>query len=102
MRSFDTGHPVSSVHWSRFEKELFASHSEGTTNMYCWSYPSMSRSKELCGHKSTVLHTAVSPNGKKIVSIGPDDSVRFWDVFQEPQGLVTQPVSESGLYSIIR
>lgn len=39
------------------------------------------KTAELVGHESRVLHLALSPNGTTIASAAPDETLRFWKVF---------------------
>lgn len=80
---------MSSVHWNPFKKEILTSHSEISSSLFCWAYPSMTKVKELNGHRQPVVDSAISPNGRKVISISLDDSIRFWDAFDvEAQGPV--------------
>lgn len=72
---------MSSVQWNPYKKEILTSHSEGSSNLFCWSYPSMTKVKELCGHRKPVVDSAISPTGRKVISISLDDSIRFWNAF---------------------
>ncbi len=40
------------------------------------------KTAELSGHESRVLHLAISPNGTTVASTAPDETLRFWKVFQ--------------------
>ena len=44
----------------------------------------MAKIKELEGHSSRVLHTAISPDGGTVVSAAADETLRFWEVFAPP------------------
>jgi cell division cycle 20, cofactor of APC complex len=49
------------------------------------------KTAELSGHESRVLHLALSPNGTTVASTAPDETLRFWKVFQSDE--------ESAIYS---
>jgi len=80
LNSIDTGSQVCSLQWSPFEKEILSSHGFAENQLCLWKYPTMARVKELRGHTSRVLHTAVSPDGM-VVSGSADETLRFWNVF---------------------
>ena len=41
----------------------------------------MARIKELTGHTSRVLHTALSADGTTVCSAAADETIRFWKVW---------------------
>ncbi|CAM9492465.1 unnamed protein product, partial [Phaeothamnion confervicola] len=84
INSVDTGSQVCSLVWSRTERELLSSHGFSQNQLCLWKYPSMAKVKELTGHTSRVLHMALSPDGRTVVSGAGDESLRFWDVFAAP------------------
>jgi WD40 repeat protein len=43
------------------------------------------KTAELSGHESRVLHLALSPNGTTVASTAPDETLRFWKVFQSDE-----------------
>jgi cell division cycle protein 20 (cofactor of APC complex) len=81
LNSIDTQSQVCSAVWSRTSKEIVTSHGFSQYQLCLWSYPSMGKVKELTGHTSRILHTALSPDGQVIVSAAADETLRFWQVF---------------------
>ena len=104
LNSVDTGSQVCSLLWSNTEKELLSSHGFSQNQLTLWSYPTMSKLKELKGHTARVLHMAASPNGTTVVSAAADETLRFWDVFAKPdaKGTNTGIVQKSSLMSSMR
>ena len=43
------------------------------------------RVAELTGHTSRVLHMAQSPDGTTVCTAAADETLRFWNVFGEPE-----------------
>jgi WD40 repeat protein len=41
----------------------------------------MTKTKELRGHTSRILHLATSPDGSMVCSAAADETLRFWNVF---------------------
>ena len=81
LNSIDTGSQVCALQWSPFEKEILSSHGYAENQLCLWKYPTMTRTKELRGHTSRVLHMATSPDGSMVVSGSADETLRFWNVF---------------------
>lgn len=81
MNSVDTQSQICSIIWSPSDKELLTSHGFSQNQLVLWKYPSLTQMAELKGHTSRVLHTALSPDGKTVVSGAADETLRFWKVF---------------------
>ena len=66
-----------------FNKEIVAVHGYSKNNITIWKYPKLSKVKELNGHTACILHSAKSPDGKKLVTFSADETVRFWNILSE-------------------
>ncbi|ESQ37523.1 hypothetical protein EUTSA_v10002840mg, partial [Eutrema salsugineum] len=84
LNSIDTGSQVSSLLWSKNERELLSSHGFTQNQLTLWKYPSMVKMAELTGHTSRVLYMAQSPDGCTVASAAGDETLRFWNVFGVP------------------
>ena len=80
--SIDTHSQVTSLQWSRTERELVSSHGFSRNQLCVWKYPTLVKVAELEGHSSRVLHTAMSPDGSVVVSAAADETLRFWRVWE--------------------
>lgn len=82
----DTKTQVSSVLWSLEHQELITGHgfrSDGPSNLLSlWKYPGLTKIQDLEGHTSRVLGLGMSPDGQTVVSLGSDETLRFWECFQ--------------------
>lgn len=81
QHSVDTGSQVSSILWSKNTKELVTGHGYSQNQLTVWKYPTMTRLAELTGHQDRVLQLAMSPDGSTVVSLGADEALRLWKVF---------------------
>lgn len=86
LRSVPTGSQVCALVWATRERELLSSHGFSQNELCLWQYPSMTRMREFTGHTARVLHLALSPDGRSVVSAAADETLRFWDVFASSGG----------------
>jgi len=88
----DTGSQVCNVAWSANIDEIVSTHGFSQNQIVVWdtSYSTSSSVPvsrpatplaTLRGHKSRVLHLAVSPDGRSIATAAGDQTLRFWNVF---------------------
>lgn len=85
LNSIDTHSQVCALQWNRHEREILSSHGYSQNQLCLWKYPSMVKVAELTGHSARVLHMAQSPDGYSVVSAAADETLRFWNVFGEPE-----------------
>eukprot|EP01126_Amoeba_proteus_P060521 TRINITY_DN800_c0_g4_i1.p1 TRINITY_DN800_c0_g4~~TRINITY_DN800_c0_g4_i1.p1 ORF type:complete len:455 (+),score=64.46 TRINITY_DN800_c0_g4_i1:161-1525(+) len=105
LNSVDTGSQVCSILWSKNFKELVSSHGFSENQLLVWSYPMMTKVKDLKGHSSRVLHMAMSPDGSTVCSAAGDETLRFWKIFDKPVPTTSRlgtPVRSSTLFRTIR
>ncbi|CAI0434908.1 unnamed protein product [Linum tenue] len=84
LNSVDTGSQVCALLWNKNERELLSSHGFTQNQLTLWKYPSMVKTAELTGHTSRVLFLAQSPDGCTVASAAGDETLRFWNVFGDP------------------
>lgn len=102
--SLKTSAQICSLIWSNNSKELVSSHGYEKNELFVWKYSPnttiekwyLTKSAELCGHESRVLHLALSPNGTTIASTAPDETLRFWKVFESSEDNNSYLPFESG------
>lgn len=80
--NIDAGSQVSSLLWSNLHRELISSHGYPHNQLSIWRCSDMKKSSyELMGHSGRVLGMAQSPDEESVVSIGADETLRFWRCF---------------------
>src|SRR3990167_1402939 len=88
----DTKSQVCSLIWSKTQKnELISSHGFSQNQLIVWEYPRMTKLAELTGHTERVLQLAMSPDGETVASIAPDETLRFWRVFEKQTSKKSTP-----------
>ncbi|KAL1809109.1 hypothetical protein ACET3Z_026099 [Daucus carota] len=85
LNSVNTGSQVCCLLWNRHEHELLSSHGFNDNQLILWKYPSMLKLSELYGHTKRVLYMTQSPDGYTVASGAPDETLRLWKVFGDPE-----------------
>ena len=83
-QSIDTGSQVCSLIWSKHQKEICSSHGFSENQLILWKYPTMTKVQEFKSHTARVLNMEMSPDGRSVVSVSADETLRFWDIFGPP------------------
>jgi cell division cycle protein 20 (cofactor of APC complex) len=81
LQDFDAKSQISAILWSRHHKELISSHGFQNHQLSIWKYPEMSKVCDLVGHSNRILGMALSPDEETVVSVGADETIRFWKCF---------------------
>ncbi|CAO1616708.1 unnamed protein product [Jaminaea pallidilutea] len=86
--SIQTDSQITGLHWSTHYREIVSTHGNTLTDhsaggaINVWSHPSCSRIAEVKNaHDGRILHTALSPDGQMLATVGTDESLKFWRVF---------------------
>lgn len=72
---------ISAIFWSSAYKELITSHGLPNNQLSIWKYPEMTKTIDLMGHANRILGMSMSPDEESVVSIGADETLRFWKCF---------------------
>eukprot|EP00976_Prorocentrum_cordatum_P063704 1177189-Prorocentrum_minimum.AAC.2 len=102
LNSIDTHSQVCALQWNRHEREILSSHGFSQNQLCVWKYPSMAKMAELTGHTARVLHMAQSPDGYSVVSAAADETLRFWNVFGQPEVVAARERSRSSEKSVLK
>jgi cell division cycle 20-like protein 1 (cofactor of APC complex) len=81
----DAGSQVCNLVWSEGADELLSSHGYWSNEVALWRRGDMSRVAVLPGHSRRVVHLAVSPDGRTIVTGTGDEMLRFWSMCPGPR-----------------
>ena len=95
--SFRVSSQVCSLLWHPTERELLAAHGYSQFQLTLWRYPSMEVAAEFFGHRDRVLHLALSPDQRTVVSAGADEALRFWNVFDSSRDPLSLTAPKSSL-----
>lgn len=74
---------VCNLAWSKNSNEIVSTHGFSQNQVIIWKYPSLQQVAQLTGHSYRVLYLAMSPDGRTIVTGAGDETLRFWNVFDE-------------------
>jgi len=102
LNSIDTHSQVCALQWNRHEREILSSHGFSQNQLCVWKYPSMAKMAELTGHTARVLHMAQSPDGYSVVSAAADETLRFWNVFGQPEVVAARERSRTSEKSVLK
>ncbi|ANB12817.1 Cdh1p [Sugiyamaella lignohabitans] len=83
LNEIDTGSQVCNLAWSKNSNEIVSTHGFSQNQIMIWKYPSMQQVAALTGHTYRVLYLALSPDGKTIVTGAGDETLRFWNIFDD-------------------
>lgn len=89
VQTIQTGAQVTSLQWAPHYREIVSSHgvSNAESNegaLQVWAHPSGQKVAEIAAaHDGRVLHTSLSPDGQSLASVGSDESLKFWRVFEQ-------------------
>ncbi|KAI5168758.1 cell division cycle 20, cofactor of APC complex [Pancytospora epiphaga] len=85
IRTTNVDSQVCSLVYLNRYKELISSHGYSENDLRLWRVSSGMKFQTSFGkHESRVLHTALSPDECSIVSLGADESLKFWKVAEVP------------------
>ncbi|RWS02056.1 cell division cycle protein 20-like protein [Dinothrombium tinctorium] len=82
VNSIDSESQICSILWSKEYKELISAHGYPNNELILWKYPGITKITELTGHTARILDMVMSPDGSTVVSLGADETLRFWQCFQ--------------------
>jgi len=82
VESIDTESQVCNIAFSKNSHEFVSTHGYSDNLILVWDADKMEVKASLKGHKDRVIFLSVGPDGEKIVTGAGDETIRFWDVFE--------------------
>ena len=65
-----------------------------------WAHPSGQKMAEVPdAHDGRVLHTTLSPDGQTLATVGSDESLKFWRIFEQAPELHKAQQQRAGLHA---
>jgi len=83
IKTIQASSQVCAMTWSPLANDLISTHGFSEHQVMRWSYPALQNTAIMMGHQQRVLHLCVSPDGRTVVTGSPDETLRFWKVFEE-------------------
>ncbi|WFC95424.1 WD repeat-containing protein slp1 [Malassezia brasiliensis] len=93
VQTIQTNAQITSLQWAPHYREIVSSHgvsnAESNEGALCvWAHPSGQKVAEVpAAHDGRILHTSLSPDGQCLATVGSDESLKFWRVFEQPTEL---------------
>jgi WD40 repeat protein len=81
--SIETNSQVCNLMFSKNTHEFVTTHGYSDNLIVLWKYPELDVVTTLKGHKDRVIYLSSSPDFNKIVTGAGDETVRFWNIFEE-------------------
>lgn len=60
----------------------------------------MTKIKEFTGHTMRVLHMSKSPDGQSVCTASPDESLRFWDIFNNGETVAGRENARANVFGV--
>lgn len=93
VQTIETPAQVTSLQWAPHYREIVSSHGVSSAEytqgaLSVWAHPSCTRVADIpVAHDGRVLHTSLSPDGETLATVGCDESLKFWRIFEQPAEL---------------
>lgn len=86
IKTINANSQVCAMVWSPHTNEIISTHGFSEHQVLRWSYPRLQSTAVMMGHQQRVLHLCMSPDGQTVVTGSPDETLRFWRVFEPKKG----------------
>lgn len=85
ISSRDTGSQICSLVFSSLTNDVITSHGIPDNEVNIWRAKGLKKVGSLIGHTERVLYTALSPCGSSLLTGSPDETLRFWNLYNDDQ-----------------
>ncbi|WFD27911.1 WD repeat-containing protein slp1 [Malassezia nana] len=89
VQTIQTGAQITSLQWAPHYREIVSAHGvsqaeNGTGALCIWAHPSGQKVADVPGaHDGRILHSSLSPDGQTLATVGSDESLKFWRLFEQ-------------------
>ncbi len=84
-----TDSQICTLHYLSQNRELVTSHGFSTNDLKLWDCSNgIKFTKSFGNHESRILHTVVSPDQCTLLSLSPDESLKFWKLNNPPKAVL--------------
>ena len=97
LNSVDTESQVCNLLFNSTTNEIVSTHGFSKNEICLWKYDTMEKVASLNGHSKRVLHAAISPCNKFIVSGSSDESLKMWDISSKESGEIKSSLLFPGM-----
>lgn len=84
VKKVDVTSQVCSIKYCNKYKELITGHGFQENDLRLWKAGDMKLISQFGMHESRILHMALSPDECTLVSLGADESLKFWKIAEKP------------------
>lgn len=98
----DTSSQVCSLVFSSITNDVITSHSGPNNEVNIWRTKGLKKVGTLVGHTERVLYTALSPCGTSLLTGSPDETIRFWKLYNDSEEGEVRRNSTISIASLIR
>lgn len=85
IKSVDVNSQVCSLIYSSKYKEIITGHGFQENDIKLWKASDMKMISSFGQHENRILHMALSPDQCTLVSLGADESLKFWKISEPPK-----------------
>ncbi|EPR79046.1 WD repeat domain protein [Spraguea lophii 42_110] len=86
-KSIDVDSQVTGLKFSCKYKELISTHGYANNNICLWKASSMQMISSFGNHDARVISTAISPDGRELATVAPDENLKFWKLYDKPESV---------------